>query len=95
MSAPTKLNLDNQKVFEGYRDKISDRIYGLLCEREAKGEWEKFLDTILIELYGYSEELNSINYWALLGKLQSLRFLSYKYFRKTVFECMNLVGKIK
>ena len=55
----------------------------------------KFLDTIVIEIRGLEPEERSINYWALLAKLQSLRYLSYEYFRKTIFECMNLVGDIE
>ena len=77
---------------EGYRNKIKSRLFGLLCEKEKGGEWEKFLDTIVIELIGLEEEKTSINYWALMAKLQSLKYLSYEYFRKTIFECMNLVG---
>jgi len=34
----------------------------------------------------------SINWWPLIGKLNMLRYLSYEHFRKTIFECMNLVG---
>lgn len=79
---------------EGYKNKTKSRLYGLLCEREKNGEWEKFLDTIVIELLGLPEDEKTINYYALLGKLQALRYLSYEYFRKTIFECMNLVGGI-
>lgn len=79
-------------TFGAYKLKIKNRLYGLLCEREKDGAWERFLDTIIVELLGYQEQLDSINYWALLGKLQSLKYLSYTYFRRTVFECMNLVG---
>ena len=77
---------------KGYKIKIKSRLFGLLCEKEKNGEWEKFLDTIVIELMGHAEENASINYWALMGKLQALKYLSYEYFRKTIFECMNLVG---
>ena len=80
-------------TFEGYRNKLKGRLYGLLCEKEKNGEWEKFLDSILIELEGLGS--NSINWWPLIGKLSSLRHLSYDYFRKTVFECMNLVGGLE
>jgi hypothetical protein len=38
---------------------------------------------------------NGINYWALIGKLSALRYLSYEYFRKTIFECMNLIGGLE
>ena len=81
------------ETFNGYKNKLKGRLYGLLCEKEKDGEWEKFLDSIVIELHGLGAE--SINYWPLLGKLNSLRFLSYEYFRKTVFECMNLIGGLE
>lgn len=88
-------SMDNlSETYGAYLNKMKNRLYGLLCEREKGGEWEKFLDTIVIELLGQKEELNSINYWSLLGKVQSLRFLSYEYFRGTIFECMNLMGKL-
>lgn len=78
------------ETFEGYKNKLKGRLYGLLCEKEKDGDWEKFLDSIIIELRGLGA--NSINYWALIGKLESLHYLSYEYFRKTVFESMNLIG---
>lgn len=81
-------------TFDGFLNKTKSKLYGLLCQREKDGEWEKFLDTIVIELLGLQSELDSINYWRLLGKMQSLKFLSYGYFRKTVFECMNLLGSL-
>lgn len=85
----------NTELFEGYKNKVKDRLYGLLCEREKDGEWEKFLDTITIELSAWEEELSSINYLVLMHKVHMLKFLSYEYFRKTIFECMNLVGNLK
>lgn len=80
-------------TFDGYKSKLKGRLYGLLCEKEKNGEWEKFLDSIIIELQGLSS--NGINYWALIGKLNALRYLSYEYFRKTIFECMNLIGGLE
>jgi len=80
-------------IFDGYKNKLKGRLYGLLCEKEKNGEWEKFLDSIIIELKGLGA--NSINYWPLLGKLSSLKYLSYDYFRKTIFECMNLVSDLE
>ena len=81
------------ETFEGYKNKMVGRLYGLLCEKEKNGEWEKFLNTIIIELMGI-EDFDSINSWALIGKLCSLKFLSYEFFRKTVFECINLVRNL-
>lgn len=78
---------------EGYCNKLKSRIFGLLCEREKNGEWEKFLDSILTELLGYNSEHNSINFYMLYAKLASLRYLRYEYFRKTIFDCMGLVSR--
>ena len=80
-------------MFDAYKNKLKGRLYGVLCEKEKNGEWEKFLDSIIIELEGLGAD--SINYWSLIGKLNSLRHLSYEYFRKTIFECMNLMGGLE
>ena len=78
---------------EGYYNKLKNKLFGLLCEREKNREWERFLDSIIIELNGLPEEKRSINYYILCSKLCALRYLRYEYFRSTVFDCMNLLGK--
>lgn len=83
----------NVQVKEGYNNKLKSKLFGLLCEREKDREWEKFLDTILIELIGYSEEERTINYYILFHKLSSLKYLRYEYFRSTIFDCMELISK--
>ena len=35
---------------EGYNNKLKSKLFGLLCEFEKNGEWEKFLDSIIIAL---------------------------------------------
>lgn len=78
-------------IIEGYRNKLNSKLYGLLCEYEKGGEWEKFLDTILVEIM--PEEDAPINQFILYTKLSKLRYLSYKWFRKTIFDCMSLISK--
>ena len=56
--------MDTQ-VRESYNNKLKSKLFGLLCEREKGRDWEKFLDSILIELMGYSEEERTINYYTL------------------------------
>ena len=90
------IRMDNyiyEEVYDGYKNKLKSKLFGLLCEYEKKREWEKFLDSILIELLGYPDELKSINYYILFYKLSSLKYLRYKYFRTTIFECINLVDQ--
>lgn len=78
---------------EGYNNKLKNKLFGLLCEYEKDREWEKFLDNIFIELNGVPEECRTINYYILIHKISSLRYLNYKYFRSTIFDCMSLLGK--
>ena len=81
-------------MIEGYYNKLQGRLYGLLCEREKGGDCEKILETILLELYGLEKIDKTINYWPLIGKLSELKYLDYQYFRKTIFECINLVKEL-
>lgn len=80
--------------FDGYKNKLISRLYGLLCEREKNGEWKKFLEGIIIELSGLNLR-ETINCWGLVGKLESLKYLSYEYFRRTIFECIQLVNTLE
>jgi hypothetical protein len=73
--------------------KLKNQLYGLLCEYEKERDWEAFLDSIIIELLGYQEEEKTAGYYTLFHKISSLRYLSYKYFRTTIFDCMNLISK--
>lgn len=83
----------NSQIQEAYNNKLKSKLFGLLCEREKGRDWEKFLDSILIELMGYSEESRTINYYILFHKLSTLKYLKYEYFRGTIFDCMDLISK--
>lgn len=83
----------NKDVREGYNNRFKNKIYSLLCEREEERQWERFLDSILIELDGYPEESKTIDWYVLYYKLSSCRYLSFKYFRTTIFDCMSLIDK--
>jgi hypothetical protein len=83
----------NNESYEGYINKLKNRLFCLLCEREKNGEWEKFLDSILIELYSFPDERKTINYYTLYAKLSSLKYLRYDYFRSTIFSCMSILEK--
>ena len=82
------------EVLEAYNNKLKSKLYGLLCEYEKGREWQKFLDSILIELMSYPEDYKTINYYRLYTKVSSLRYLSYNYFRSTIFDCMSLLSKL-
>ena len=67
----------DKQIKEAYDNKLKSKLFGLLCEREKGRDWEKFLDSILIELMGYSEEEKTINYYTLYHKLSTLKYLRY------------------
>lgn len=79
---------------EERNEKLRSELFGLLCEYEKDRNWERFLDSILIELLEIEEERKTLVYYKLYSKVSSLRYLSYKYFRATIFDCMNLVTKL-
>ena len=81
------------EVLEAYDNKLKSKLYGLLCEYERGRDWEGFLDSILIELEGFDVEERTIDYYSLYHKISSLRYLSYEYFRKTIFDCMSLLSR--
>ena len=82
-------------VKDGIQARLKSQLYGLLCEYEKERDWTAFLDSIIIELMGYPEEEKTPMYYVLFHKISSLRYLSYKYFRTTIFDCMNLISKDK
>lgn len=83
----------DKQIKEAYNNKLKSKLFGLLCEREKGRDWEKFLDSILIELMGYNEEDKTINYYTLYHKLSTLKYLRYEYFRGVIFDCMDLISK--
>lgn len=83
----------DKQIKEAYSNKLKSKLFGLLCEREKGRDWEKFLDSILIELMGYSEDEKTINYYILCHKLSTLKYLRYEYFRGVIFDCMDLISK--
>jgi hypothetical protein len=91
------------EIREGYYNAVKNKLFGLLCEYEKSGKgqqedaenWVKFLDSIILELMGVDEEEKTINYYKLMFKINSLRYLSYPYFRRTIFDSMSLLGKMK
>lgn len=77
-----------------YNKILKNKLFGLLNEREKNGQWENFLDNILIELIELTDNIQNINYYILYYKISTCRYLSFKYYRKTIFECMSLIDRI-
>lgn len=81
--------------------RLANQIYKLLPSREEGLDWEKPLSTIIEEFSGMSMLLLEGHkiLFSLLCKLEGLFTLTkeddFMAFRKTIFECLNLVGELK
>lgn len=94
MNVITKYNMNiTEKEFDSYLKVLKNKIYKLLPLREENLEWEKHLDTIIIEVSGLGELIGAQpKLISLLAKLESLHSLeSFMTYRKTIFECLNEV----
>lgn len=79
--------------------RLTNQIWKLIPMLENKEDWEKQLDTVLLEIAGLSEIfLHDPQFLQLLAKLEGLKFSfrNFHLFRKTVFESIGLLrGLIK
>lgn len=98
MAIETKFNMPvASSDIAGYLSLSKNKIYKLLPLREEGLDWEKFLDSILIELSGFNDLFeNKINLIVVLSKLEGLRkqedFMTY---RKVIFECLNSIDDLR
>lgn len=80
--------------------RIGNQIFKLLPMREEEQDWEKPLETLLVELSGmYSLFPNRDDLFTLLCKLEGLRHykdkIDFMLYRRVIFECCSLIDKIK
>lgn len=79
--------------------RLINQIWKLIPMLENGEDWEKQLNTVILEIAGMSEIfLHDPLFLQLLAKLEGLRMSSedFRFFRKTVFESISLLrGLIK
>lgn len=79
--------------------RLTNQVWKLIPMLENNEDWEKQLDTVILEVAGLSEIfLKDPQFLQLLAKLEGARvsFNNFRLFRKTVFESISLLrGLIK
>ena len=97
-----KYNVDiDKKTIDINLKRIINQIYKLLPCREEGDNWEKPLDTIIEELTGMSRLFDCCRsvVFTLLCKLEGLYKCEdkddFQIYRRTIFECLGLLGGIK
>jgi len=80
--------------WKDYLHWLKNQIFKLLPLREECGEWEKFADSLIWELRGANFIQTTVPFMSLIFKLSALgEMAEFKIYRKTIFECINLVDK--
>ncbi len=93
------IEIDNEIVIKELK-KITNLIYKLLPNREENIDWEKPLETIIEELAGMNRLLIDQHeiLFPLLSKLEGLFILTetedFGLFRRTIFECLNMMNTL-
>lgn len=64
--------------------------------RENEEDWQKQLDTVIIEIVGIEEIFELPSTIQLVSKLEGLRLTetTFEMYRKTVFEIISLLSKL-
>ena len=91
----TTLGLDiNEEVYEKNVVRLINQLWKLIPMRENDEDWNKQLDTVLVEIAGLGELFADVpQFLQLLSKLEGLKLvdISFEAYRKTVFECISLL----
>ena len=86
-----------EEDFEKYLIVLKNKVYKLLPLKEENLDWDKYLNSILIEVSGFSSLFEDrVRLISLMSKLEGLNSLEdFMLYRRTVFECLNLLEAIR
>lgn len=96
----TKYNFDfSQEVIQKDVMRLTNQIWKLIPMREHEEDWQKQLDTVIIEVAGLNEIfIERPQFLQALSKLEGLKVktdIEFQSYRKTVFESINLLQELK
>lgn len=96
----TKYQFDiSKEVIEKDVIRLTNQIWKLIPMRENEEDWQKQLDTVIIEIVGLNEIfVQDPHFLQILSKLEGLKIqvnIDFQLYRKTVFEVINLLQEFK
>ena len=76
--------------------RMTNQLWKLIPMREHEEDWKKQLDTVILEIVGLNEIFIGPLFLQMLSKLEGLRVqeTSFELYRKTVFECINILQEL-
>lgn len=95
-----KYNIEfSKEVVETTINRLTNQLWKLIPMYENDEDWLKQLDTVILEIVGLKEIFYSDpQFLQLLAKLEGLKAseeIEFSVYRKTVFECINLLQGMK
>ena len=77
--------------------RLTNQMWKLIPMRENEEDWQKQLDTVILEFVGLNEIFIGPTFLQALSKLEALKVkeVDFDFYRKTVFECISLIQGIK
>lgn len=95
-----KFNIDfDKQVIATNINRLTNQIWKLIPMRENEENWQKQLNTVIIEIAGLNEIfLQYPLFLQLLSKLEGLNIkqeIDFYIYRKTVFEIIELIQLLK
>ena len=76
--------------------RLTNQLWKLIPMRENGEEWDKQLETVIIDIAGKDEIfIHNSQFLQLLSKLEGLKVVNVEFniYRKTIFECINLLNE--
>ena len=89
----------SQETIEKNIMRLTNQIWKLIPMKEHDENWQKQLNTVIIEIAGLNEIfIECPQFIQILSKLEGLQIvdsIDFSIFRKTIFEIINLLQEIK
>lgn len=76
--------------------RLTNQLWKLIPMREHEEDWQKQLETVLLEIVGLNEIFVGPIFLQLISKLEGLRVqeTDFEFYRKTIFECISILQGI-
>lgn len=76
--------------------RMTNQLWKLIPMREHNEDWQKQLDTVILEIAGLNEIFIGPLFLQMLSKLEGLRVTetNFELYRKTVFECISILQEL-
>ena len=86
----------SQETIQKTVRRLTNQLWKLIPMRENDENWYKQLQTVTLEIAGLNELFISPTFLQLLSKLEGLQIkeVSFELYRKTIFECINILQEL-